>query len=63
MKHFLKGVVIVVGVMIVDIFINIICNINGIDLNSTANTFAAVGCAMYLYYAWTRNEKNKDDQE
>lgn len=48
-KNLLKAVVVVVGVMIVDIVINVICNINGVDLNSISNTFVAVMFAMLLY--------------
>ena len=47
-KNLLKAVVVVVGVMIVDIVINVICNINGIDLNSISNTFVAVMFAILL---------------
>ena len=58
-KNLLKAVVVVVGVMIVDIVINVICNINGVDLNSISNTFVAVMFAMLLYSAWSRDNKNE----
>ena len=53
-KNLLKAVVVVVGVMIVDIVINVICNINGVDLNSISNTFVAVMFAMLLYNVWIK---------
>ena len=56
-KNLLKAVVVVVGVMIVDIVINVICNINGVDLNSISNTFVAVMFAMLFYSAWSRDNK------
>lgn len=58
-KNLLKAVVVVVGVMIVDIVINVICNINGVDLNSISNTFVAVMFAMLFYSAWSRDNKNE----
>ncbi len=57
-NHLLKGIAVLAGVMAVDMIINIICNINGIDLNSMANTFVSVLCATAIYGRWTRNEKN-----
>ncbi len=58
-KNLLKAVVVAVGVMIVDIVINVICNINGVDLNSISNTFVAVMFAMLFYSAWSRDNKNE----
>ena len=49
-KNLLKAVVVVVGVMIVDIVINVICNINGVDLNSISNTFVAVMLCFFIMY-------------
>lgn len=58
-KNLLKAVVVVVGVMIVDIVINVICNINGVDLNSISNTFVAVMFAMLLYNVWIKDNKSE----
>lgn len=60
MKHFLKGIIVVAGVMIVDIIINVICNINGIDLDSAANTLVCVVCSMFIYNRWIGKENNKE---
>lgn len=65
MKHFLKGAVVVTGVMIVlmiiNIIINIVCNKNGIDLNSTVqsmiSTFIGVLSATSIYNKWIKDEK------
>ena len=58
-KNLLKAVVVVVGVMIVDIVINVICNISGVDLNSISNTFVAVMFAMLLYNVWIKDNKSE----
>lgn len=63
MKHFLKGAAVTVIVLVVLIVINVICNMNGIELDSVSTgTVSAVG-AMLIYYGLTKNEKNKNDQE
>ena len=58
-KNLLKAVVVVVGVMIVDIVINVICNINGSALNSISNTFVAVMFALLLYNVWIKDNKSE----
>lgn len=65
MKHFFKGAVVVVGVtivmMIINIIINIVCNKNGINLNSTImsmiSTFIGAMSGMLIYDRWIRDEK------
>lgn len=65
MKHLFKGAVVVAGVtlvmMIINIIINIICNQNGIDLNSTVmsmtSTFIGSLSGMLIYDRWIKNEK------
>ncbi len=65
MKHFVKGAVVVVGVtfvmMIMNIIVNIVCNRNGIDLNSTAmsmvSTFIGALSGMMIYDRWIKDEK------
>ena len=65
MKHFVKGTIVVAGVMIVllvvNIIINIVCNKNGIELNSTAMnmvfTFIGVFSGISIYDRWIQNEK------
>ena len=65
MKRFFKGAIVVVGVtivmMIINIIINIICNKNGVDLNSTAmsmtSTFVGVLSGMLIYDKWVKDEK------
>ena len=67
MKRFLKGAVVVVGVMIVMVIINIIintvCKNNGIELNSTVMDMAFLGIGILsglIYESWTKNEKGQD---
>ncbi len=55
-NNFFKGAAVLVGIMIIDMIINIICNMNGIELNSMANTFVSVMFAMLLYNAWTKDK-------
>ena len=61
MKSFLKGTAVWAIVMIVLIAINVICNINGINLNSVSNGAVIAVCAVLIYRASTSNEKKKDD--
>lgn len=63
MKHFLKGTAVTVVVMIVLIVINVICNMNGHELDSVSTGVVASVCAMLIYGGLTRNEKNKDEQK
>ena len=62
MKHFLKGAAVTVVVMIVLIIINMICNINGHELDSVSTGTVASVIAMFIYGGMTKKEKNKDDQ-
>lgn len=57
MKHFLKAAAVTAVVLIVLLVINIICNMNGIELDSVmTGTVSAVG-AMLIYCGLTKNEK------
>ena len=60
MKNFLKGAAVVVVVLIILIVINVICNMNGHELDSVLTGTVASVCAMLLYGGLTKNEKNKD---
>ena len=57
MKRFLKAAAALVIIMIIDIIIHVICNLNGVELNSFVTTFAAALCAILLYHLLIRNEK------
>ena len=62
MKNLLKGAAVMVVILIVLIVINVICNVNGHELDSvSAGAVASVG-AMLMYGGLTKNNKNKDDQ-
>lgn len=63
MNHFLKGAVVMVGVIIVNMIINIVCNMNGIDLNSAIQGTMSAVCAMFIYNGWIKNEKNEKESE
>ena len=60
MKNFLKGAAVAVVTLIVLIVINVICNMNGHELDSVSTGAVASVCAMLLYGGLTKNEKNKD---
>ena len=60
MKNFLKGAAVAVVVLIVLIVINVICNMNGHELDSVSTGAVASVCAMLLYAGLTKNENNKD---
>lgn len=57
MKHFLKAVAAVVITMVADIIVYVICNMNGIELNSVAMTIIVVFCGIQLYEWMIRKEK------
>ncbi len=50
------------GVMIVNLILNIICNMNGVDLNSTVMGTTSAVCAMFIYNGLIKNEKNNEDR-
>ena len=60
MKKLLKGAAVAVVIMIVLIVINMICNMNGHELDSVSTGVAASVGAMLIYDGLT---KNKDNQE
>lgn len=63
MKHFLKGAAVTAIVVVVLMVINVICNMNGHELDSVVTgTVASVG-SMLIYHGLTKNEKNKDNQK
>ncbi len=57
MKSFLKGTAVWAIVMIVLIAINVICNINGINLDSVSNGAVMAVCVMLIYEGWAKKEK------
>lgn len=57
MKNLLKGAAITAAILIVLIVINVICNINGIDLDSISNGPVIAACTMLIYKGLTKNEK------
>lgn len=57
LKHFFKGAAVVVIIMIVLIVVNMICNWNGIELDSVSTgTVAAIG-GMFIYNGLISREK------
>lgn len=61
MKNFIKGVATVAVVMIVSLIIHIICNKNGINLDSTVTGTVSAISALLIYCGLTRKEKTKND--
>lgn len=59
MKHILKGAAVIAAVMIVSLTVNTICNINGVDLNSTVTGTVFAVSAMLLYSGWIKSEKKR----
>ncbi len=60
MKHFLKGVASAAIVIIVLMVISVLCNMRGININSAPTGVVSALCAMWIYRAWIRNEKEKE---
>lgn len=63
MKHFLKWVAVMAGVMIVNIIINIVCNRYNVELNSSVVSVVSTVCAIIVYDGLIRREKDKDKRE
>lgn len=63
MKHFLKWVAVMAGVMIVNIIINIVCNRYNVELNSSVVSVVSTVCAIVVYDGLIRREKDKDKRE
>lgn len=59
MKNFFKGAAVTAVILIIFIAINVICNMNGIDLDSISQGPVIAVCAMLIYKGLTKNEKDK----
>ena len=57
MKNFLKGAAVVAAIWIVLVVINVICNMNGHELDSVSSGTVAAVCAMLLDRGLTKKEK------
>lgn len=57
MKQILKGVAVTAIVLIIIIVINIICNVNGINMDSISNGAVVAACTVLIYRGVTRKEK------
>ncbi len=57
MSLILKGVAALVITMIISITINIVCNMNGIELNSIALNTVSTTCVLLIYFILIKNEK------
>ena len=58
MKNLLKGAAVMAAVMIANLIISIVCNMNGIELNSTVTGTVSAVSAMLIYRGLTKNGKN-----
>ncbi len=63
MKHFVKAAAVMAIVIIVNMIVSIICNMRGIDLNSTVTGAVSAVSAVLLYQGLIRNENKKDNRE
>lgn len=57
--NLLKGIAVTVAVLVVLIVINVICNTNGVELNSTVTGTTAAICAMFIYEKLTKKKSNE----
>ena len=55
MKHFFKGTAAIAITMIVNIIVNVICNMNGVELNTIITTFVSTICAIEIYHGLIKN--------
>ncbi len=60
MKHFLKGTAVAVVILIILLVINMICNINGHELEPLTTGVSSAICAVIIYRGLIKNEKNKE---
>lgn len=58
MNHLLKGIIVMVGVVVINMIISIVCNQMGVDLNSTVMAAPSAICALFVYDAWIKREKD-----
>ncbi|MCI9326463.1 MAG: hypothetical protein HFJ00_09510 [Lachnospiraceae bacterium] len=58
MKNLLKGAAVMAAVMIANLIISIVCNMNGIELNSTVTGTVSAVSAILIYHGLTKNGKN-----
>ena len=61
MKHFLKGAAVTVVAMIVLIVINMICNVNGHELDPVSTGVVSSVGALLSYEGSIKNEKKCED--
>ena len=59
MKQVLKAAAVTAVILIVFIVINVICNMNGINLDSISNGPVIAVCAMFIYQELTKKDKSK----
>lgn len=61
MKNLLKGAAITAIVLIVNLILNMICNKQGINLDSTVTGTVSAVSAMLIYHGLMRKEKAKNN--
>lgn len=59
MKNLLTGAAIVAAIMIILIAVNVVCNRNGIELDTTGVGVASAIGAMLIYQGMTKKEKGE----
>lgn len=57
MKHFLKGIAVIVLIMIVSMAIHVFCNMKGIELNTVVTSTVSAVSAILIYHGLIKNEK------
>ena len=57
MNHFLKGAATTIVILIILIVVNVICNINGHELDAVSTSVVASVGALLIYHGLTKNDK------
>ena len=63
MKHFLKAAAVGIAILVILMAVNVICNINGINLDAVPVGVVSAIAGMWIYQGLIKLEKKKDDQE
>jgi hypothetical protein len=63
MKKLLRGVIILAIILVVLIIVNVICNINGVNLDSTITGTCTAVAAMLIYEGVEKKQAAKQTEE
>ena len=63
MKHFFILFAVGIAILVILMAVNVICNINGINLDAVPVGVVSAIAGMWIYQGLIKLEKKKDDQE